>query len=130
MIGPGKKLGRYELREPIGAGGMSAVYRAYDPMLDRDVALKILPPELARDDMLRRRFEEEARSLGHVGHPNLVRIFTIGQEGPVSFYAMELIEGLTLEKVLGAKGRLAVEEALTVFHPFLRALDAIHQAGS
>ena len=74
MIGPGTQLGRYRLIEPIGRGGMSAVYRAYDPVIDRDVAVKILQAELARDPACRRRFQTEARTLGGVVHPNLVRI--------------------------------------------------------
>ena len=129
MIGPGQKLGRYELREALGAGGMSCVYRAYDPALDREVAIKILPAELARDGTLRERFHEEARALGAVEHPNLIRIFAVGQEGLVSFYSMELITGTSLRKALCASGRLTVDEALAVMGQALNALAAVHHAG-
>ena len=129
MIGPGTKLDRYELREPIGSGGMSAVYRAYDPVLEREIAVKILPPELARDGTLRHRFHEEARALGRVDHPNLVKVYAVGQEGPVSFYAMELVKGLPLSRVIAAKGPFTPHETLAVFCQFLDGLGAIHHAG-
>jgi len=129
MIGPGTQLGRYRLVAPIGRGGMSSVYRAYDPTLDRNVAIKILQAELARDKTYRRRFQEEARALGKVSHPNLVPIYAVGQEREISYYAMELIEGPTLKKVLTARGRLTSQEALAVFRQFLSGLDAVHRAG-
>ena len=129
MIAPGEKLSRYHLREPLGSGGMSCVYRAYDPALDREVAIKVLPAELARDANLRERFHEEARALGRVEHPNLIRIFAVGQEGLVSFYSMELITGTSLRKALSASGRLTVGEALAVMGQALNALAAVHQAG-
>ena len=129
MIGPGSKLGRYHLIEPLGVGGMAAVYRAYDPMLDREVAIKILSAELSQDRSFRRRFQEEARSLGRVEHPNLVRIYAVGREGPISYYAMELLEGLTLNEIISARGRFSVVEALAIFDQFLQALAAVHRAG-
>jgi len=128
MIGPGRTLGRYRLGEPLGRGGMSAVYRAYDPALDRQVAIKILRAELARDATYRRRFQEEARALGRVNHPNLVPIYAVGQEELVSYYAMALVEGPTLAQVLKALGALSVEQSLAVFVPFLRGLQAVHAA--
>ena len=129
MIGPGKQLGRYRLIDPIGRGGMSAVYRAYDPALDRNVAIKILQAELARDETYRKRFQEEARALGGVNHPNLVPIYVVGQEGLVSYYAMALIEGPTLSQVLKVKGCLNDRETLAIFVQFLAGLEAVHDAG-
>jgi len=129
VIAPGENLGRYHLREPLGVGGMSCVYRAYDPVLDREVALKLLPAELSRDAVLRERFHEEARSLGAVEHPNLIRIFSIGQEGAVSYYSMELISGRSLKEALAASGRLTAAEALAVMDQVLGALEAVHRAG-
>jgi serine/threonine-protein kinase len=129
VIAPGEKLSRYHLREPLGGGGMSWVYRAYDPVLDREVAIKILPAELARDPVLRARFHEEARALGGVEHPSLIRIFAVGQEGLVSYYAMELITGMSLKEALAASGRLTVAEAFAVIGQVLRALEAVHRAG-
>jgi eukaryotic-like serine/threonine-protein kinase len=129
VIAPGEKLGRYHLREPLGSGGMSAVYRAYDPTLDREVAIKILPPEFAQDGTFRERFQEEARALGRVEHPNLVRIFAVGQEGLISFYAMELIAGRSLRRVLSVMERLSVAETVAVVGQVLNGLAAVHQAG-
>jgi len=129
VIGPGSQLGRYRLIEPIGTGGMAAVYRAHDPMLEREVAIKILSAALARDRSFRRRFQEEARALGRVEHPNLVRIYAVGREGPVSYYAMELIDGLPLSEILGARGRFSTSETLAVFNQFLQGLEAVHRAG-
>jgi serine/threonine-protein kinase len=129
MIAPGEKLGRYHLREPLGSGGMSCVYKAHDPVLDREVAVKILPPELGRDATLRQRFQEEARALGRVEHPNLVRIYAVGQEGLASYYAMELIGGIPLGKATSAVGRLTLEEAVAVIQQVAGALEAVHEAG-
>lgn len=129
MIGPGTQLGRYQLREPLGVGGMSAVYLAYDPMLDREVAIKILPAELAKEAIYRRRFEEEARALGRVDHPNLIRIFTVGQEKDVSYYAMERVRGMSLRNLLKVRAPLTLEEAMAVFGQFLRGLKAVHDGG-
>lgn len=124
-----RKLGRYELREPIGRGGMSAVYLGYDPMLDREVAIKILPPNLAQKTIYQKRFLEEARALGRVDHPNLIRVYAVGQEGATSYYAMELVRGISLHDAIRARGRLDAKEALAIFGQFLLGLQAIHQAG-
>lgn len=129
MIAPGQKLGRYLLREPLGSGGMSCVYRAYDPALDREVALKILSPELSRDATSRERFEEEARALGRVEHPNLVRIFAVGQAEDVSYYAMELVHGMTLQQILKSGVSLTLEESAAIVRQMLLGLQAAHDAG-
>lgn len=129
MIAPGEKLGRYLLKEPIGSGGMSCVYKAHDPVLDREVAVKILPPELGRDETLRRRFQEEARALGRVQHPNLIRIYAVGQEGLSSYYAMELIGGVSLQRAMAALGKMTVEEAASVLFQVSGALQAVHETG-
>lgn len=128
MLGPGSKLGRYELREPIGMGGMSAVYKGYDPVLDREIAIKILSANLACEEIYRKRFEEEARALGRVDHPNLIRIYAVGQAADVSYYAMELVRGMSLHEAVLAKGRFTVEEAMAVYGPFVQGMDACHKA--
>jgi len=128
MLGPGSKLGRYELRDALGAGGMSAVYRAYDPVLDREIAIKVLPGNLAREPVYRKRFQEEARALARVDHPNLVRIYAVGQEGSVSYYAMELVQGLALRDVIRSRRRFTLREAMAVFGQFLKGLAAVHDA--
>jgi serine/threonine protein kinase len=94
----GSFVSRYRVTSSIGAGGMGEVYRAVDPSLEREVALKILPPELVRHEDRVRRFEREAKSASSLSHPNIVHIYEIGQseDPPVHYIAMELVEGMTL----------------------------------
>jgi len=85
LLAPGTKLGPYEILSPIGSGGMGEVYRAKDTRLGRDVAIKVLPEALAKDEERLRRFEQEARILGTLNHPNLLVIFDVGSEGGISY---------------------------------------------
>src|SRR6478672_2006459 len=91
-LSAGEKLGPYEILSPLGAGGMGEVYRARDTRLGRDVALKVLPADLAHDSARRARFEQEARVLAALNHPNILGIHDIGD----SYVVMELVEGSTL----------------------------------
>ena len=97
----GTRLGSYEILGPIGAGGMGEVYRARDTKLSRDVAIKVLPHELAGDAERLARFEKEARTASALNHPNIVTIYEIGQVDGTSFIAMELVEGKTLRELVG-----------------------------
>src|SRR6202040_3800721 len=96
----GTKLGPYEIVAPLGAGGMGEVYRARDIRLGRDVALKILPESCARDSDRLRRFEQEARAVAALNHPNILALFDIGQHNGSPFLVSELLEGETLRSVL------------------------------
>src|SRR5215813_3856243 len=96
MVTPGTKLGRYEIRSKIGAGGMGEVYLADDTKLDRKVALKILPAELAANQDGMRRFTQEAKAAAALTHPNIAHIYEIGDSAGVHFIAMEFIDGQTL----------------------------------
>jgi eukaryotic-like serine/threonine-protein kinase len=96
----GTRLGPYEILAPIGAGGMGEVYRAKDPRLGREVALKVLPGDLADDRDRLARFEREARAASALNHPNIITIYEIGHEGGVAYIAMELVDGLTLREML------------------------------
>src|SRR5271163_2998582 len=97
---PGAKLGPYEILAPIGAGGMGEVYRAKDTRLGRDVALKILPDSFARDPDRLRRFEQEARAVATLNHPNILAIHDIGEQDGSPFIVSELLEGSTLRAEL------------------------------
>src|SRR5262245_60259297 len=97
---PGTRLGSYEIVSSLGQGGMGAVYRARDLKLGREVALKVLSPELASDSERLRRFEQEARTASSLSHPNIVHIYDVGESGGLRYIAMELAEGETLRKVL------------------------------
>ena len=92
---PGTRLGHYEILSPLGAGGMGEVYRAKDPRLGREVAIKVLPEALALDRDRISRFEQEAGAASALNHPNIVTIHEIGRAGDVAFIAMELVEGKT-----------------------------------
>src|SRR5208283_5205525 len=94
----GIRLGPYEIVAPIGAGGMGEVYRARDTRLQRDVAIKILPATLSPDAEHLRRFEQEARAVSALNHPNILAIYDIGTHDGGPFLVMELLEGETLRE--------------------------------
>src|SRR5438105_15566923 len=100
---PGSSISHYRVIAALGAGGMGQVYKAHDTNLDRPVALKILPPELVKNDDRVRRFVQEAKSASSLNHPHIVTIHEIGRadlEGddrPIHFIAMELVDGLTVK---------------------------------
>jgi len=103
-IAPGTRLGPFEVTALIGAGGMGEIYRARDTRLDRTVAIKILPPELAADPDRRARFEREARAISHLSHPHICTLFDVGREGGTDFLVMEYLEGETLAARLARAG--------------------------
>ena len=92
-LSAGETLGPYEILAPIGAGGMGEVYRAQDTRLKREVALKILPEALAHDPARRQRFDQEARAVAALNHPNIVAIYDIGSENGVLYIVTELVDG-------------------------------------
>src|SRR5579864_5643190 len=96
-LGPGSELSHYRVVSRLGAGGMGEVYLAQDLNLERPVALKILPPEVAQDPDRMRRFVQEAKTASALSHPNVAHVFEIGEVDGVSFLAMEYIEGQTLK---------------------------------
>jgi len=97
---PGTKLGPYEVGAPLGAGGMGEVYRAHDARLARKVAIKVLPEALAKDSDRLKRFEQEARTLGALNHPNLLAVFDVGATDGLKYLVAELLEGKTLRECL------------------------------
>ena len=124
-----KHLGKYLLQDVIGEGGMGTVYRAHDPVLDRDVAVKVLAPELACDASLVRRFQEEARALARVQHPNVIRVFAVGEEDGLWYFAMEFITGKALSELMEERGAMGLGAAVGVFDQVLGAVAAIHASG-
>src|ERR1700732_3807411 len=124
----GSKLGPYEIIAAIGAGGMGEVYRAKDTRLERDVAIKVLPEALVKDADRLRRFEQEARTIAALNHPNILGILDIGAHDGAPFLVSECLEGQTLREKLKSgplPGRLAVEYALGI----ARGLAAAHEKG-
>jgi Tol biopolymer transport system component/tRNA A-37 threonylcarbamoyl transferase component Bud32 len=128
-LSPGAKLGPYEVREPIGAGGMGEVYRATDTRLGRTVAIKILPEHLARDPERRERFEREARAVSSLNHPHICTLHDIGRQDGVDYIVMEYVEGETLQKRL-ERGRLGLSQTLQYAVQIADALDKTHRAGA
>ncbi|MDR3639642.1 MAG: protein kinase [Isosphaeraceae bacterium] len=109
---PGDRIDSFVLEESIGVGGMGAVFRALDLRLDRHVALKILPPEQARDPEVVQRFYQEGRAAARLDHENIARVFTIGHDALYHFIAFEYIEGTTIRQRVERNGPLSVSEAI------------------
>src|SRR5262245_54957742 len=105
MLPSGTQLGPYEIAAPLGAGGMGEVYRAKDSRLDRDVAIKVLPPEFALDPNRLTRFQREAKAVAALSHPNILAIHDYGAEQGQTYAVMELLEGETLRRRL-ARGAI------------------------
>jgi putative two-component system response regulator len=123
----GATLGRYQILDRIGRGGMALVYRAYHPGLDRHVAVKVLPDLFAEDEGYRERFQLEARSVARLKHPNILEVFDFGYEQDVAYLVLELVEGGTLADRLGSPIRL--EETVKILGQIAQALDYAHQQG-
>src|SRR5512141_13125 len=124
----GTRLGPYEILSPLGAGGMGEVYRARDPRLGREVALKVLPEEVSADRDRLARFEQEARSASALNHPNIVTIYEVGQSGATSYIAMELVDGKTLRELV-ASGPLPIRRVLGIGAQAAEGLAKAHAAG-
>lgn len=122
------QFGGYQVLSLLGAGGMGEVYRARDPRLGRDVAIKVLPAPFLSDPERRLRFEREARVLGALNHPHIAAIYGLEEEDGVQALVLELVEGETLAERL-ARSPLSVEEALTIAVQIADALDAAHEKG-
>ena len=124
----GECLGSYEIVAPLGAGGMGEVYRARDPKLEREVAIKVLPSDFAVDEERLARFEREAKSLASFNHPNIATIFGFDQDGGAHFLAMELVEGEDLADRI-ARGPIPFDEAIPLFIQIAEGLEAAHEKG-
>jgi serine/threonine-protein kinase len=124
---PGNRLGNYEIVEKIGAGGMGAVYKAYQASLGRYVAIKVLPPQTAGDPAFADRFAQEARAIGKLRHPNIVTAFDFTQQGDIAFLVSDYIDGGTLADQLGSP--LPLEYAMGILGPIAAALDYAHARG-
>jgi Tol biopolymer transport system component len=124
----GTKLGPYEILSPVGVGGMGEVYRARDTRLGRDVAIKVLPENFAKDAVLKERFEREAKTISSLNHPNICTLYDVGHQNGTDFLVMELLEGESLAQRL-AKGALPVAETLRIGMEMSDALERAHRQG-
>lgn len=125
----GTRIGRYKIVEFLGQGGMGTVFRAWDPMIQRDVAIKLLPEELSRSETAVQRFLVEARSAGRLNHPNAVAIYEIGQEGTSHYLVMEYVPGRSIDEAVRQTGPLSAVEASRVAADACRGLAAAHAVG-
>lgn len=123
------KVGRFELRERLGRGGMGEVYAAWDPDERRDVAIKVLSRHRESDTTAVSRLRKEARALGRLEHPNVVRIFEVGEDGDRFFVAMERLEGSSLDAILERESPLSPARTLAIITDVCAALSAAHDAG-
>ena len=127
-LAAGTKFGPYEIVSPLGAGGMGEVYRARDSRLGRDVAIKILPPQISGDPAGKLRFEREARTISKLNHPHICVLYDIGSQDGVDYIVMECVEGETLAKRL-ERGALPLDQVLKFGAQMADALDKAHHSG-
>jgi TolB-like protein/tetratricopeptide (TPR) repeat protein len=124
----GTKLGPYEIQSSLGVGGMGEVYRATDTKLGRDIALKVLPAEMAQDPERLGRFRREAKALAQLDHPNIVTIHSVEECGGIHFLTMQLVDGLSLDHLI-PHGGLPVEQIIEIASALGDALAAAHEKG-
>jgi serine/threonine protein kinase len=125
----GSRLGSYEVRSAIGAGGMGEVYQCRDTKLGRDVAIKVLPDAFASDPDRLVRFQREAKMLAALNHPNIAAIYGLEEDGKRIFLVMELVPGETLQDRISRDGAVPLEEALGIARQIAEALEAAHEKG-
>jgi serine/threonine protein kinase len=126
----GAQIGQYRILDVVGGGGMGIVFRARQEMVDRDVALKLLPPELAHDEINSKRLEREAKALAKLNHPNIVTTYDFGltQHGQ-AYLVMELVDGESLKELLLREGRMDLNRAVRIFIQMADAMRFAHQNG-
>ncbi len=126
----GKRLdGRYEIRDIIGVGGMAVVYKAYDNIDDRIVAVKILKDEFLANEEFRRRFKNESKAIAVLSHPNIVKVFDVSYGDRLQYIVMEYVEGITLKEYIEQQGVINQKEAVYFVMQILRALQHAHDKG-
>ena len=125
---PSRRFGRYEVQQEIGEGAMGRVYRAFDPLVLRVVAIKTIKPEILTKDTAAeylRRFRREAQAMGPLSHPNIVSVYDVGED----YFVMEFVEGMSLQSLLARRAPLSLAEAVRILGPVAEAIDYAHRFG-
>ena len=125
----GTNLGPYQVKALLGAGGMGQVYRAHDPRLEREVAIKVMAATLAQESGYLERFRREARAVAQLNHPNIVQVYDFGEQSNLTYLVMPLISGGTLRDYLAKRGALSLDEALPIIEQVAGALQYAHERG-
>jgi serine/threonine-protein kinase len=124
-----KQIGKYDVLEVLGRGGMGVVYKAMDSRIKRLVAIKMMTGEVAKDPDYLKRFYREAQSTGILQHPNIVVVYDLGDEEGNPYLVMEYLEGITLDKVIAARSELLIYDKLNILIQVLEGLAYAHQRG-
>src|SRR6266581_6760207 len=125
-LSSGTRLGPYEILSPLGVGGMGEVYRARDPRLGREVAIKVLPAAFSADRDRLRRFEQEAKAAGSLNHPNITAVYDVGSVDGAPYVVSELLEGETLRSILAGR-KLSTRKAIDYSVQIAHGLAAAHE---
>ena len=124
-----EKIGRYEIRSELGRGGMATVYQGWDPLFERDVAVKVLPPELLHSDpQFKLRFEREAKIIASLEHPSIVPVYDVGEDNGQPYFVMRHMNGGSLSDRIKAKV-MTVEEAAKILGQLAPGMDEAHSKG-
>ena len=130
MIMKGQKISdRYQIIKSIGEGGMANVYLAYDTILDRNVAVKVLRGDLSNDEKFVRRFQREALAASSLSHPNIVEVYDVGEDNGEYYIVMEYVPGQTLKELIHKRGALHYVEAVDVMKQVVSATAKAHSIG-
>ncbi|MBN2711863.1 MAG: serine/threonine protein kinase, partial [Planctomycetes bacterium] len=124
-----EKLGEFRIKKQLGEGGMGAVYLGYQESLDRDVAIKVLTERLCQNEKFIARFKREARSAASIVHPNVIQIYSIGEQEGIHYFAMEYVRGKDLAEHMGEGKKFTIEETLDVVMQVAEALSCAYEAG-
>src|SRR5664279_5212492 len=123
VVGKPSKIGKYDVVEELGEGGMGTVYKAIDPRIGRTVAIKVIKGVFAQDPELRKRFDTEARAVGNLQHPNIVVVYEFGEENGRPYLVMPYLDGTALDKVIAQRQTLPIIQKLGIIIEVLSALD-------
>ncbi len=124
-----EKIGKYQILERIGRGGMGTIFKAHDPILNRPVALKVISTDIDVTDEVRARFFREAQACARLSHPNIVTVYDMGEDGGRLFIVMELLDGVELRRLIADRAPLALEEKLSIMSQVCDGLFYAHQRG-